>query len=461
MTEAIYSIPACVRRFITAIGYPFPAEEMQPHIEEWRALLSAEGDFWDYRSRENGIPRKVHRRTIHPAARVANEWASLLMNDKTTVSTEDQACNGWLRSYMSRTGFMARGQAMVKKAFALGTAAWALWLDTSSMSMQVRRYDARMIVPLSWDDDGVSECAFCSRASYGGERCDQVQMHIMGADGYHIVTAVFDGDGRQIQPDGVLPDFATGCPVPTFAIVKPAIENTRVDMSPYGESVYADAVDAMKAVDLCYDALMTEVDLSKLRVFMSDMLIEYAEGRDGVRTPIPFGRDDAAVFRKVSADSDLIQAYAPAMRTSSQVEAYRIALQTMGDLCGFGLRYFDIDDSGGVKTATEVSADNSALMRNIRKHENALGDSISQIAHAMLFCAREHLGESLPDEGEVSVSWDDSIITDTAADKAQDMAELNITMNTWEYRMKWYGEDEETAKANVPQAQQADFLPQA
>ena len=23
-------------------------------------------------------------------------------------------------------------------------------------------------------------------------------------------------------------------------------------------------------------------------------------------------------------------------------------------------------------------------------------------------------------------------------------------MNAWEYRMKWYGEDEETAKANVP-----------
>jgi len=23
-------------------------------------------------------------------------------------------------------------------------------------------------------------------------------------------------------------------------------------------------------------------------------------------------------------------------------------------------------------------------------------------------------------------------------------------MNPWEYRMKWYGEDEKTAKANVP-----------
>ena len=57
---------------------------------------------------------------------------------------------------------------------------------------------------------------------------------------------------------------------------------------------------------------------------------------------------------------------------------------------------------------------------------------------------------SLPDEGDITVMFDDSIITDTAAEKAQDMSEVNITMNPWEYREKWYGEDEETAKANVP-----------
>lgn len=43
--------------------------------------------------------------------------------------------------------------------------------------------------------------------------------------------------------------------------------------------------------------------------------------------------------------------------------------------------------------------------------------------------------------------YDDSIITDTAAEKAQDMAEVGVTLNAWEYRMKWYGEDEPTARS--------------
>ena len=40
----------------------------------------------------------------------------------------------------------------------------------------------------------------------------------------------------------------------------------------------------------------------------------------------------------------------------------------------------------------------------------------------------------------------DSIIADTAASKASDMAEVGVTMHAWEYRLKWYGEDEKTAR---------------
>ena len=61
-----------------------------------------------------------------------------------------------------------------------------------------------------------------------------------------------------------------------------------------------------------------------------------------------------------------------------------MALQTLGDLCGFGINYFDLENVGYVKTATEVSADNSALMRNIRRHERALEGAIVGICRALL-----------------------------------------------------------------------------
>lgn len=63
--------------------------------------------------------------------------------------------------------------------------------------------------------------------------------------------------------------------------------------------------------------------------------------------------------------------------------------------------------------------------------------------------ASRSLGVSLPDEGDVRVNFDDSIITDTAAEKQQDMAEVATgLMLPAEYRAKWYGKEKETAKPN-------------
>lgn len=212
---------------------------------------------------------------------------------------------------------------------------------------------------------------------------------------------------------------------------------------------------AVQAVDLTFDALINEVDVSKMRVFLSDVLFDREKTGDKAIS-IPFGKQDCTVFRKVMSTEDTIQEFAPALRTSSQSEAFRIALQMLGNLCGFGLGYFDFDETRGyVRTATEVSSDNSALMRNIRRHENALQEPIIAITRAVMAVSRG-FGESIPDEGAVSVMYDDSIIQDVAAEKAQDMAEVGVTMAAWEYRAKWYGEDEKTARSRARGIGKAD-----
>lgn len=445
-----YDIPSHITDAIKEEGYPMPFSQMRTHINGWADVLTATGAFWDYEEKEGSTRYKVHRRSIHPARRVCNEWASLLMNDKTEAVCEDEAATEWLRGYLDRMCFWANGQDMVTDAFGLGTAAWAVWVDQSDGTVRPRRYDARMVLPLTWDDEAVTECAFVTKAYADGREVDQLQLHTKEADGYHIRTRIFDAEsGDELYDEGVTEDLATHSEWPTFAVVKPAVPNTRVMFSPYGQSVFADCVDVMQSVDLCFDAIFKEVDLAKMRVLMSDTLFE-VERKDGKLNYIPFGKADTTAFRKVAGGDDFIHEWAPQMRTEAQKSAYRLAIQTMGDLCGFGPQYFDIDKAGGVKTATEIASDNAALMRNIRKHENALQGAIVGICHALMHCCREFGGEAVPEEGAIRVMWDDSIITDTAAEKAQDMAELNVTMQPWEYRAKWYGEDEQTARANVP-----------
>lgn len=436
-------VPEAVRAYLRGAGYSTQAlEEMEPHVREWHSWMRAVGEFYDYRDTDGfGRVYQVHRRTIMPAMRVCREWGSLLLDEKTVVACESRECADWLGSFFSSTNFWGRAQETVVRAFGLGTGAFAVWLDVGRRLVHVRHYDARMVVPLSWDAEGVRECAFVTRCFSRGALLDQLQMHVVGDDGtYRIRTVCFGGDGRVVGVPGVAEEVGTGSVEPTFGIVRPAVPNTRVDFSPYGQSVFADAVDAVQSVDLAYDAPINEIDAGKMRVFLSDVMFGQEKTSDGKGVPIPFGKGDCTVFRKVMSTEDTITEFVPALRTEAQGKAFRLALQVPGDLVGLGVNYFDTDNVGYVKTATEVSSDNSALMHNIRKNENALQGALVDVSRAVIACSR-FMGASLPEEGGVSVIFDDSIVQDTTREKQQDMAEVAAGLMTRdEYRARWYGE---------------------
>ena len=69
--------------------------------------------------------------------------------------------------------------------------------------------------------------------------------------------------------------------------------------------MFADAVDAVQAVDLTFDALINEVDVSKMRVFLSDVLFDREKSGDK-SISIPFGKQDCTVFRKVMSTEDYV-----------------------------------------------------------------------------------------------------------------------------------------------------------
>ena len=154
--EKEYWVPEHVREYLRSLGFVLPIEAMEGYIRTWHEWMSATGDFYDYRDTDGfGRIYEVHRRSIHPAMRVCQEWGSLLLNDKTQVVCEEQACTEWLAEFFTKTGFMPQAQNTVVRAFGMGTGAWALWVDADEKKARIRHYDARMVVPLTWDEEGV------------------------------------------------------------------------------------------------------------------------------------------------------------------------------------------------------------------------------------------------------------------------------------------------------------------
>lgn len=460
MADNQFEVPAYVSGEITSRGYAMPPD-MSTHIAEWYQWYTATHPF--YKEKYLGVDGRSHERqklSLRPARRVCREWASLIANEMQARS-ESADANGWVQGYCEDTGLYALFQRGIERSFAMGTGAMALWFDVrdEGTAIRVRRYDAKMVLPLTWDEDGTTECAFCTRVTIKGKQAVQLQMHVLdgGTGTYHIVTKVWR-DGKPQSPEalGIIEDFDTGCAMRTFCLLSPAIDNTVQDTSPYGVSVFHDAIDTMRMLDTAWTALYDETDLLRAVLMIPDTMIDVETDEGGKKRPVPFGNREQRLYRLTSAsigEEGKPYAFAPQMRTSAIHDVYADACAALGDECGFGAQYFQPDKSGGLKTATEVSADNSALMRNIRNHENALGKELGKLLTALVECARLHMGAHVAEGFEpVTIAWDDSIITDTQAEKTQMLAEIAAgVVPKWMYLVRFYGKSEEEAQAAMPE----------
>lgn len=461
-----FAIHSTVLDKLKKLGYEV-SNSMASHIKQWYSWYTGENDFYKV-SYVSANRRKNQRKrySLRPARKVCKEWASMLLNEDTEISVENKSANEWLQEYLDEAGFWFRGQMTIEKAFAMGTGAWALWFnvkDDAVIDIKIRRYDARMIVPLSWDEDGVNECAFVTRVSIKGKLYTQLQIHAFNSDtaSYHINTYLFDKDGKEATSNdlGILFDFDTKQEEKTFGIVKPGLDNVVADLSPYGISVFYDAIDAIKATDLTWDSIFQEVDLTRVRVFLDEEMIDIKD-ENGQKIPIADIEDQVyrMVYKSGENGGKAIDVFSPNIRIEPLKDALNIALSQLGDNCGFGDQYFQIDKTGGMKTATEVVSDNSTLMRNVRKHENSVGDALKDIITGLLSCAKSLEVAAFDDFGVVNIKFDDSIIVDTQTEKQTMLNEIAAgVLPAWMFPVTFYGKTEEEAKEMISENEVIDI----
>ena len=252
-----------------------------------------------------------------------------------------------------------------------------------------------------------------------------------------------------VSDAGIVEDLDTGSPLPTYALVRPGIANTYADASPMGVSVFDDGCDAMMAVDEAFDGLYWALRLCQPRVFLSDeaLAIDRRTGR-----VMPAESIDTKLLRPQRGsvgESNPITVYAPDMQMGDREAALNACLSVMSAKCGFGPNYFSYSRQTGLRTATEVTADNSQLFRNLRKHEQVIGESLTRLFEGA-YAAEQALNGRAVTGARVEVTWDDSVVEDTGTERA--MMKDDIARGlcpAWLYPMTYYGMDEASAKALV------------
>lgn len=433
-------------------------------LQYYKGNVAKFHEFNEYNGSKN---IKRHRKTLNMPKKVCEDWANLLLNEKTDVVVGDDKQQDKLWELLDNVRFWVKGNEGIEKTFALGTGAFVESVDAEG-NARLQFVNRTKIKPITIEQDKITECAFVNSNS----NTTIIQIHIKGniqdnklfldSNGNYIITTlVYKKDTNNTDDDiGNLiseETFDTGSSLAWFQIYKPNIANNIDLNSPMGISIYANALDVLQGVDLAYDGFCEEMRLGRSRIFVNKKLIR----RDEDGETLTFDNNESGFYyggEDDNGNAKPFEFYSPTLRTESYFNGINNALNLLSSKVGFGENHYRFD-KGGVTTATQVISENSEMFRTLKKHEIILNEVIIDVCKALMYIHNNFTGDAFKFDlnANIEVKFDDSIIEDKETMKMTDRQDVNMgVMSKVEYRMKWYNEDEATAKQKLAEIEEAN-----
>lgn len=450
-------------------GFTTVPEDFYDHIGVWKSWYEGEvKDFHCYKVFNGQKHVQCRRYTMGMAKKVCEDWANLLMNEKVKITLEGKQEQDFFDSVCADNNFAVKISEMQEMKAAIGTVAYIPRVvgvtvnpSTGAISgaaeaIKLDYCTAENIFPLSWENGKIKECAFSTSITQNDSKYLYLQIHRLDENGFYQIENVLykdqNGNLSEVEAatvpgyENIPPVVKTGSKERQFVIDRMNIANN-VDVSlPLGVSVYANAIDQLKGVDIAYDSYVNEFVLGKKRIIVKPEATKDLDGQ-----PV-FDPNDTVyyVLPEDTQNGSIIDQVDMALRTAEHNAGLQDMLNALSSKCGFGENHYKFDN-GNISTATQVISENSSMFRTIKKHEIILEDVLIELCRIILRLGNTYMGASLNEDVEISIDFDDSIIEDKATDFSRDMQMVSAgIMNDWEFRAKWMNEDPATAKKSLP-----------
>lgn len=442
-----------VRDFIEQLGYQVLVTGFEKeNIYIWREWFRGKVDDFHKYMVYNGVKKVcMTKKTLGMAKKSCEDWADLLMNEKVKINVEQY--QDLIDLCLNNNNFRTKANELVELSFALGTGAFVEYNDFSKKGkVGLNFINAEMVFPLRKEDGEIVDVAFASEI---GKNKYYVNIHVKKPNGkYQIENIIFNAEKYGKYSIDELPQGVqriVESDVKLFQIIKPNIVNNSDINSAMGLSVYANAIDEMMDIDEKFDSYHNEFKLGKKRIFVDPSTVNVAiTSSDGQSSTTPvFDTDEIAFYAVPMGDNQKrIEQTDFNLRVSEHSEALQDALNLFGSKVGFGSDFYTFRDGKVYTNTTDIISSNSKMFRRLKKHELVLEKALQDMVIAIIY-----LNTNTIYEGDIGIDFDDSIIEDKTAERQQYKEEVAMgTMSPVEYRMRVYGEDEETAKSKIPQA---------
>lgn len=477
-----------VLKYLKEQGYDNVSTKYYEFIEAWENWWRNEVDFHKYHD-QTGKERKMY--TLGMAKRVSEDWSSILFTERDEITTEastdeqSKANNEYLSKQLKDLRVYKDLPTAIEKAMATGTAGAIVRIKHAKVDKQGKLFadnrtkldiiyvSASQIIPLKVEHGEIIDVAIVSESNKGDKKEYYVEIHKLEynkkleQDTYIITNTYLDESGNEINKEGIAKNYTINSSVPLFSILKPAIANPIDEdynvINGLGFSVYGTALNQLQACDITYNNFVMDFYLGGKKVFYNKKIVNTKtvqrkdEKGNTIEEQVELYPDDITRQQWKTygdemtnlKDEPAITEYNPALRVEEDKEGIQFALNMLSFKCGLGTKYYEFNGSS-VVTATQYVGDRQDLIVNANKHRKNVDEFVSGICKAILLLGRILFKESVSEDCIVTITDKDGFMVDTETAKQefrQDIAQG--IRQPWEYRVKFLGEDEATAKAMV------------
>ena len=450
---------------------PEVKDNIKTYIEQWKSWYQGSVKSFHNYFIYNG-QRKVNKKrfTLNMAKEISEDWADILWSEKCKISLKDESTQEQFDELVDSLDLYTVITQLIEKSGALGTemavvSAYdiiknedGMTLDVSNAKTRVNVVDIDWIFPLSWDNTGITECAFGSVKYIKGQKYVVLSVHKLNDQGnYVIYNHLFSETNGNLTEvlgqEGTENEFDTKSNVKWFATFKPLLTNNLFENSPFGIPHYANAIDVMKTVDIDFDAFKNEVQAGRKRTWARAEMFNYDNGEQ----KLVFDPNDTDIYMlpKGATKDDLIQADAENLRTDKQIGALNTSLNILGNKVGFGENHYHFDGTN-LSTATAVISSNSKMARRMKKlqigYESAIYDLVNAICYVSSVFGVYNLNTD-----DMVIQFDDSVVEDKEAESVRALREYSAgIISAVEYRMRIFGETKEIAEQQIREIQESE-----
>jgi len=438
-----------IRKWLRGQGFTPLPDDWYTQIDDWRDWYKGKVDSFHNYKQYNGVSFVERtRQSLGMAKKVCEDKADLLLNDRCEINVSPEAAQKALDDTLTDTLFWVRGNQLVELSAALGSGAFVEYL--SKGKIEIDCVPADCCFPLAFNNGEVTESAFASEISTTSGTRIYVNLHTLNANGtYHIENHLFNKEGKEMElPQGIVDAYDTGSDVPYFQYIKPNAVNNYDPNIPMGMSIFANAIDVLKGIDLIFDSYDNEFRLGKKRIIIRDEVARVRATTDGAAFVPVFDANDTEFYAMDMKESDPpIHEINMELRAEQHEAALQRHLDLLSEKCGFGKGYYQAN-ADSVQTATGVISQNSQLFRRIRKDELILEHALKTMTKAIFSLLK------MPEPQEINVSFDDSIVEDTDAEAKRALLEQQSgIISKVEYLMRVYDYTEKQAQKIVDEAE--------